>query len=126
MNKLVFPSDVNLEVKLLTQCNHMTHIPPPSNNHSEVYLRMKYEVFQEHLRQARYNFNLSVVASTISIGVSITGACLILSNKAPEGVVTSATGLISTSLCTQIARQSNDKLEELTETLHGEDREHRK
>lgn len=104
----------------------MTNISPSGNNHSEVYLQMKYEVFKEHLRQARYNFNLSVAASIISIGVSITGACLIAWHKAPEGVVTSATGLVSTTLCTQIARQSSEKLEELTQMLQGEHREHRK
>jgi hypothetical protein len=78
---------------------------------------MMLDVFHEHLRQARQTFDLSVVAIAASLGVSVIGAGLLVSGKAPEGNVTTATGLISTTLCSQIAKESSEKLEELKEDL---------
>jgi hypothetical protein len=113
------------ESKTITyRINPMTNLSSPDNNPSEIFMKMKLEVFKEHLRQTQHSFNLSVVAFTTSIGISVIGACLIISGKATEGTVTTATGLFSTTFCTQLARQSSERLEELTETLqvlHHED-----
>ncbi|GAB1541118.1 hypothetical protein NUACC21_37880 [Scytonema sp. NUACC21] len=72
---------------------------------------------EEHLRQARQTFNISFIALSASIGISMIGAALILTGKSTEGSVTTATGLVSTTFCSQIAKESNEKLEELTEDL---------
>ncbi|WP_290879384.1 hypothetical protein [Fischerella sp.] len=96
----------------------MTNEPLSSDtSHSELYLKMTLDVFQEHLRQARQTFNLSVVALIVSISISAIGAGLLIGGKATEGTVTAATGLLSTTFCTQIAKESSEKLEELTENL---------
>ncbi|WP_244837726.1 TRADD-N-associated membrane domain-containing protein [Brasilonema bromeliae] len=87
------------------------------DSHSDAYLKMMLDVFHEHLRQARQTFNLSVVAVAASLGISVIGAGLLISGKASEGSVTTATGLISTTLCSQIAKESGEKLEELREDL---------
>lgn len=75
------------------------------------------DLFHEHLRQARQIFNYYVVAVALSLGISVIGAGLLISGKASEGSVTTATGLISTTLCSQIAKESGEKLEELREDL---------
>ena len=87
------------------------------DSHSDAYLKMTLNVFDEHLRQARQTFNLFKVAVVASLGISVFGAGLLISGKAPEGSVTTATGLISTTLCSQIAKESGEKLEELREDL---------
>ncbi|MDF5723876.1 MAG: hypothetical protein PUP91_26115 [Rhizonema sp. PD37] len=60
-----------------------------------------------------------VVAVAVSLGISVIGAGLLVAGKASEGSVTTATGLISTTLCSQIAKESGEKLEELREDLRA-------
>ena len=87
------------------------------DSHSDPYLKMMLDVFHENLRQARQTFNLSVAAVAVSLGISVIGAGLLVSGKATFGSVTTATGLISITLCSQIAKESSEKLEELREDL---------
>jgi hypothetical protein len=89
------------------------------DSHSDAYLKIMLDLFHERLRQAKLNFNLYVVAVAASLGISVIGAGLLISGKASEGSVTTATGLISTTLCSQIAKESGEKLEELREDLKG-------
>jgi hypothetical protein len=70
-------------------------------------------IAQERLRQARYSFNLALVATTASFLVSLTGAGLLLSNKIPEGSVIAADGLVSSVRCIQLAKDANDRLDKI-------------
>ena len=87
-----------------------------NNSRSDAYHKMMQDVFHEHLRQARQTFNVSVVAVAVSLGISVIGAGFLISGK-DQGSITTATGLISTTLCSQIAKESSEKLEELREDL---------
>ncbi|MBD2204185.1 hypothetical protein H6G33_26150 [Calothrix sp. FACHB-1219] len=81
------------------------------------YLKIVLDVSKEHLRQARQTFNLSLVAIYASVGMSLIGAFLLISGRASEGSVTTAIGLISTKFCTQITKESSQKLEHLRQNL---------
>ncbi|WP_435027330.1 TRADD-N-associated membrane domain-containing protein [Nostoc sp. CALU 1950] len=59
----------------------MPNRPLPDNNHFDLYIKMKSDVFQEHLRQARQIFNLSFVTLTASIGSSAIGSVLLIYGK---------------------------------------------
>jgi hypothetical protein len=74
-------------------------------------------ILEEHLRQAKLTFNLSAVAIALSLGISITGAALLLNGKTSQGAVTTASGLLSTGFCTQVAKDASEKLGRLTEAL---------
>jgi len=88
-----------------------------NDSDSDAYLKITLDVFYEHLRQAQQTFNLSIVAVTASLSISVIGAGLLVSRKAPDGSITTFTGLILTTLCAQIAKESNDKLEKLRADL---------
>lgn len=68
-------------------------------------------IAQERLRQARYSFNIALIATTASFFISLMGAGLLLSNKVPEGAATAAGGLISSTRCIQLAKDANDRLD---------------
>ena len=68
-------------------------------------------ILQERLRQARYSFNLALVATGVSACVGLAGAGLLLSGKLSEGVVTAAGGLASSACCIQLAKDANDRLD---------------
>jgi hypothetical protein len=70
-------------------------------------------IFQERLRQARYSFNLAIVATAISFFISLVGAGILLSNKVPQGTVIAAVGLVSGVRCTQLAKDVNDRLDKI-------------
>jgi len=98
----------------------MKNITRPSgfnDSHSGAYLKMMLDVSHEHLRQARQTFNLSVVAVAASLGISVIGAVLLVSGKVSEGSVTTSTGLVSANLCSQMVKESSEKLEKLEEDL---------
>ncbi|AFZ56587.1 TRADD-N-associated membrane domain-containing protein [Anabaena cylindrica] len=86
-------------------------------NDKDPYRMIRLDIAQEHLRQARQTFNLSLVSSAASICISVVGAFLLISGKANEGSVTTATGLLSTTYCSQIAQKSSKTLEELRENF---------
>ena len=96
----------------------MTNIKlSPSSPQTDPYWQMQLDIFREHLRQAQLTFNLSFVAITASLGISVTGGVLLFSDSATEGTVTAAAGLVSTTFCTQIAKESSEKLEQLSQDL---------
>jgi L-lactate utilization protein LutC len=98
---------------------HSTSLPKPTtmNNDPDPYQNMELELLKENLRQARQTFNASFIGKVASIGISVFGAVLLFSGKASEGSVTVATGLISTTFCSQMANESNQKLEQLRKNL---------
>jgi len=93
---------------------NFTTMKPPNlssdDSHSDSYFKKMFDV---HLHQAQQTFNLFVVTAAASLGICVIGAGLLVSGKASEGSVTTSTGLISTTLCSQIAKESSEKLEKL-------------
>ncbi len=87
-----------------------------NNSESDANEIMKLDLFHEHLRQAQVFFNLSVVTIATSLGISIIGAGLLISGK-NQGNITTTTGLISTTLWSQIAKEAGEKLEQLRTAL---------
>ena len=78
-------------------------------------------ITQERIRQARYSFNLALIATAVSACIGLVGAGVILSNKVPEGTVTAAGGLASSVRCIQLAKDANDRLDKVLEELKDED-----
>uniref|UniRef100_A0A0C1QWV9 Cyanobacterial TRADD-N associated 2 transmembrane domain-containing protein n=1 Tax=Tolypothrix bouteillei VB521301 TaxID=1479485 RepID=A0A0C1QWV9_9CYAN len=81
---------------------------------------MKLRIFEERLRQARNSFNLSLITATVSVFITLTGAGLLLSNKASDGAVTSACGLVASVRCIQIAKDANNRLDKILADLDDE------
>lgn len=106
-------------MKLTQRAKTMNNKPLPIS-HSAIELH----IAQERLRQARYSFNLALVATTASFLVSLTGAGLLLSNQITEGSVIAAGGLVSSVHCIQLAKDTNDRLDkilpELDEDAHSQ------
>ncbi len=95
----------------------MIKLPFLTNPELDPFHSIKIEILQEYLRQAKTTFNLSVVAIALSLGIGATGAVLLINEKTSAGAITSASGLISTGFCAQIAKDASDKLGRLTEDL---------
>ena len=70
-------------------------------------------IVQERIRQARYSFNLALIATGVSACVGLAGAGLLLSGKLSEGAVTAAGGLASSACCIRFAKDSNDRLDQI-------------
>ncbi|MBE8969622.1 hypothetical protein IQ277_26400 [Nostocales cyanobacterium LEGE 12452] len=87
------------------------------NTNSEIEL----SITQERLRQARYSFNLALIATALSACISIVGAGLLLSGKVPEGTVIAAGGMAGSVRCIQLAKDTNDRLDKILFELKDED-----
>jgi hypothetical protein len=81
------------------------------------YLLMQLQVFEEHRSQARTTFNLMIAATVISLIISTVGAGLLLTGQTNSGAITTAAGLVSTTFCGQLARDSSDRLTQLSQDL---------
>ena len=97
-----------------------TTLPEASNSNPQPYLTMELSIASECLRQAHHSFNLALVATTVSFCVSLIGAGLLLSDKVPEGTATTASGLASSVLCIQLAKDTNEKLDKILPKLKDE------
>ena len=71
-------------------------------------------IAKERLRQARYSFNLAIVATATSFFISLVGAGILLSNNVPQGTVITAVGLVSGVRCTKLANDANDRLDKIS------------
>ena len=80
---------------------------------SQPHSNIELSIAQERLRQARYSFNVAMIAVTFSFCISLTGAGLLLSGKVPEGTITSTGGLASGVQCIQFAKDANDRLDKI-------------
>lgn len=69
------------------------------------------QIALEHLRQARYSFNLSLVIAGVGAAVSFAGAGLLLSGNTTTGAVTTAGSIVSSVCHLQLMREANDRLE---------------
>jgi hypothetical protein len=76
-------------------------------------------ILQERLRQARYSFNLALIATGVSACVGLFGAGLLLSGKLPEGTVTAASGVASSAYCVWFAKDANDRLDKIAGEFEG-------
>ncbi len=83
--------------------------PNQPNTNSAV----KMNIAQERLRQARLSFNLALVATAMSTFISLTGAALLLTERANEGAVTAAAGMAASIRCVQLAKDANDRLDRI-------------
>ncbi|NEQ27180.1 MAG: hypothetical protein F6K28_50875 [Microcoleus sp. SIO2G3] len=70
-------------------------------------------IVRERLRQARYSFNLALIATGVSACVGLLGAVLLLAGKLPEGTVTAAGGVASSACCMRFAKDANDRLDKI-------------
>lgn len=95
-------------------------LPSASNPNSQPYLTIEFRIASERLRQAHHSFNLALVATTVSFCISVIGAGLLLSGKVPEGTATTASGLASSVLCIQLAKDTNEKLDKILAELKDE------
>lgn len=80
------------------------------------------QIALEHLRQARYSFNLSLVIVGVGAVVSFAGAGLLMSGKTTVGAVTAAGSLVSSVCHLQLMREANDRLEKSAAILKDNDR----
>ena len=76
---------------------------------------MQNQVFREYLRQAQIIFNFSVFSFSLSFGISVIGSVLLLCGQVAEGVATTMSGLVSSSFCAQVAKDSSNKLKKLSD-----------
>lgn len=90
---------------------------PILNSHSTIEL----SIAQERLRQARYSFNLALIATALSACISFVGAGLLLSGKVPEGTVSAAGGTVASVRCIQLAKDTNDRLDKILLELEDGD-----
>ncbi|MBD2066192.1 hypothetical protein H6F93_01385 [Leptolyngbya sp. FACHB-671] len=77
------------------------------------------DAIREILRQSRWSFNLYFVTIAASTAIGAVGGGLLLSGLVTEGVLTTATGVVSSACCTQISKDSQEKLEKLLERLEN-------
>lgn len=77
-------------------------------------------IAHERLRQAKYSFNLALIATALSACISLVGAGLLLSGKVPEGTVTAAGGMAASVRCIQLAKDANDRLDKILPELKDE------
>jgi hypothetical protein len=105
----------SMSIKFKSSAQSMNNEPTP-NAHSTIEL----SITKERLRQARYSFNLSLIATTVSFFIGFVGAGLILSNKIPEGTVAAAGGLVSSVRCIQLAKDANDRLDKILAEIKNE------
>jgi len=78
-------------------------------------------IAQERLRQARYSFNLALIATALSAGISLIGSGLLLSGKVPEGAITTTGGMAASVRCIQLAKDTNDRLDRILAELKDEE-----
>ena len=70
-------------------------------------------IAQERLRQARYSFNMAIVATALSFSISLAGTGMLLSNKVPQGTVLTACGLVSAVEFHKLSKDANDRLDKI-------------
>lgn len=109
----------------LSEPTQTTQVSPvqmlPSTETPNPYLAMELSIARECLRQARHSFNLALVMTAASAIIGFVGVGLLWSGQAPEGTITTASGLASSVRCLQLARDTNDRLDKIARELRDED-----
>jgi hypothetical protein len=70
-------------------------------------------IFQERLRQARYTFNTALISSAAFATISSAGAIMLILGPASEGAIMASTGTIGSMECMRLAKEANDRLDNL-------------
>lgn len=86
-----------------------SQLSPPPNP----FLQVKLLIVQERLRQARRSFDLAIIATSLSFGISVVGAECLLANQASEGAVATAIGLVAGVRCVRIAKDANNRVDRM-------------
>jgi hypothetical protein len=92
----------------------------PQNPRNNPLLIAKLTIIQERLRQARHSFNFALVSAGASVLISVTGAGLLMFNQTTEAAVTTASGLVTSLGCLQIAKDANNRLDKILAELDEE------
>lgn len=92
--------------------NKPLHLKSQSTRYSGIAVESAAK--QELLRQARWEFNLHFTVLAVSLLISTTGGILLLAGKTTEGAATASAGLVSSTFCAQLGRETQEKLERLT------------
>lgn len=90
-------------------------------HHANSYSKLELSIAQERLRQARYSFNLALIATGLSACISLIGAGLLLTGKVTEGAVTATGGMAASVQCIQFAKDKNDQLDQLLAEMKDQD-----
>ncbi|QLE42249.1 hypothetical protein FD723_18695 [Nostoc sp. C052] len=69
------------------------------------------EIVRERLRQARYSFNLALIATGLSACIGFIGAGLLLTGRVTEGSITATGGMAASVRCIRFAKEANDRLD---------------
>ncbi len=72
---------------------------------------------REILRQIKHSFNLYALAIATSLSIGAFGGGLLLSGKTTEGAVTAIGGIGVSAICSQLSKESQEKLELLLKRL---------
>ncbi|MBW4444551.1 MAG: hypothetical protein KME10_25775 [Plectolyngbya sp. WJT66-NPBG17] len=91
----------------------MQDLTPSSNSHDSI----ERAIIQERLRQAHYSFNLTLIATGVSVCISLASAGLFLFGKLPESGVTALGGVASSACCIRFAKDANDRLDKMLKEL---------
>ncbi|HLP88972.1 MAG TPA: hypothetical protein VK184_10330 [Nostocaceae cyanobacterium] len=86
---------------------------PPATVMLYTVTQIQYNIAMERLRQARYSFNLSLFAAAVSVLVSLLGAGLMLRGSLPQGTITTAVGMVASAGCVKLAKDANDRLDQI-------------
>jgi len=94
----------------------------PSQHYPEddSLLTARLSIIQERLRQAHRSFDFALIATALSFGISLVGAGCLIANKASEGTVTTAIGLVASMRYIQIAKDANNRLDKILADLDTE------
>ncbi|WP_204151985.1 hypothetical protein [Leptolyngbya sp. CCY15150] len=74
-------------------------------------------ILRERIRQAHWGFNLSLVFTSLSAVITVTGVVLLATGQLPQGSYATLGGLTSTAVghrCVQLSRDANDRLDRLS------------
>jgi hypothetical protein len=84
--------------------------PPESSTALDTSIRL--EIYRERVRQAKYAFNLALIAIAISAG-------LLLSGQYSIGILSASGSLGSSAYCAKFSKDANDRLDRLIAELEG-------
>lgn len=89
---------------------------PNPNNSQQNYL-------QERIRQAKLAFNALLGATVLSGIIGFAGVGVLLSGQVSEGAITSTGGLLSNVAFAKLAKDANDRLDQVMKEAMEEDEE---
>jgi hypothetical protein len=92
---------------------------------TNIYRLWQLSILDEQRKQANRSFTLALVVGGISAVISFVGISLLLTGKAPEGLVVAATGLLTnvvSASCFRFANDMNTRLEKMASVIEDRHR----